>query len=112
MQLLILILKKVELVNEIIKKLAKAGVNGGTILNGTGMAKELVNMEELPIFGMLRQLMEEDDKEACKVMMFVLKDEQVLLARETIKNVVGDLTVPNTGIMFSIPINYVEGFGE
>ena len=112
MQLLVLILKKVELMEELIKKLAECGVTGGTILDGTGMAKALVNMEDLPIFGVLRQLLSDEEKEVCKVMMFVLKDEQVMVTRETIKKVIGDLKEPNTGIMFAIPITYVEGLGE
>ncbi len=112
MQLLILILKKIELMEPLLKKLAELGVKGGTILEGTGMAKELVNMEDLPIFGMLRMLLAEDIKANSKVMMFVLNEENALAARKAIKKVVGDLNVPNTGIMFSVPITYVEGLGE
>ena len=33
------------------------------------------------------------------------------MARNMIKKVV-DLSVPNTGIMFALPITYVEGLGE
>ncbi len=112
MQLLILILKKVEVMDELIKQLAEAGVPGGTILDGKGMAGALMNMEELPMFGMLRRILSDEEKESCKVMMFVLHDEHVMTARGTIKKVMGDLRVPNTGIMFSIPITYVEGLGE
>lgn len=112
MQLLVLILKKVELMEELMKQLAEAGVKGGTVLEGTGMANALVDMEDLPIFGMLRSILSNEDKEICKVMMFVLKDDQVMTTRGTIKKVIGDLTEPNTGILFSIPITYVEGLGE
>jgi len=112
LQLLILILKKVELIDEIIKQLAESGVKGGTIIEGSGMAKALINMEDLPIFGMLRHLLVDEEKEICKLMMFVLKDEQVMSTRGTIKNVIGDLNIPNTGIMFSIPLTFVEGLGE
>lgn len=45
-------------------------------------------------------------------MMFVLKDEQAVTTRAIIKEVIGDLKEPNTGIMFSVPITYVEGLGE
>ncbi len=109
---MILILKKVELMEELLKKLAASGVKGGTILDGTGMARELMNMEELPIFGMLRMLLAEDMKADCKVMLFVLKEEQLMTARSTIKKVIGDLSVPNSGIMFSVPITFAEGLGE
>ena len=112
MQLLVLILKKVEVMNDLIKSLAKAGVKGATILEGTGMAEALVNMEDLPLFGMLRRILSDEEREVSKVMMLVLKDEQVMQIRKVINEVIGDLSVPNTGIMFTIPINYVEGLGE
>jgi len=112
MQLLVLILKKVEVMNDLIKSLAKAGVKGATILEGTGMAEALVNMEDLPIFGVLRRILADEEREVSKVMMLVLKDEQVMQIRKVINEVIGDLSVPNTGIMFTIPINYVEGLGE
>ena len=112
MQLLVLILKKVEVMNDLIKSLAKAGVKGATILEGTGMAEALVNMEDLPIFGVLRRILADEEREVSKVMMLVLKDEQVMQIRKVINEEIGDLSVPNTGIMFTIPINYVEGLGE
>ncbi|HHU75117.1 MAG TPA: hypothetical protein GXZ28_11005 [Clostridiales bacterium] len=112
MQLLVLILKNIEMMEDIIKQLAEEGISGGTILDGSGMAGALLNMEDLPLFGMLRRILVDEEKVACKVMMFVLKDERVMTTRETIKKVVGDFSVPNTGIMFSIPITYVEGLGE
>jgi hypothetical protein len=95
--------------DDIIKQLAEAGVKGGTILDGTGMAKSLVNMEELPIFDMLKALLADEEKEACKVMLFVLKQDQVQDAKTAIKEVIGDLTAPNTGIMFTVPIDDIEG---
>ena len=110
LQLLVIILKKVELVDEMMKQLAEIGVHGGTILEGTGMAKSLANMEEVPMFGMLRHLIE-NGMERSKVLLFVLRDEQVIQARVSVKNVI-DFREANTGIMFSIPITYVEGLGE
>ena len=112
MQLLVLIIKNNSLVEVVIKKLAKSGVRGGTILDGTGMAQELVNMEDLPIFGMLRSLLADENKATSKVMLFVLRDEQIAEIRGIIKNLIGSLDEPNTGIMFSVPINDVEGLGE
>lgn len=112
MQVLILILKRIEMLDEIIKRLAEAGITGGTILEGTGMVSSLINMEDLPVFGMLRHILTDENKEACKVMLFVSKDEQIITTRQVIKKVIGNLNEPNTGIMFSVPITYIEGFGE
>lgn len=106
------ILKKIDLIDEIMQKLAETGVKGGTIVDGTGMAKALVNMDDIPIFGMLRHMLVDEEKLTSKLLIFVLKEEQVKVTRETIKEVIGDLSEPNTGIMFTIPIKDVEGFGD
>ncbi len=106
------ILKKIDLIDEIMKKLAETGVKGGTIIDGTGMAKALVNMDDIPIFGMLRHMLVDEEKLTSKLLIFVLKEEQVKVTRKTIKEVIGDLSEPNTGIMFTIPIKDVEGFGD
>ena len=110
--MLMVILKKIDLVDEIMQKLAETGVRGGTIVDGTGMAKALVNMDDIPMFGMLRHILVDEEKLTSKLLIFVLKEEQIKVTRETIKKVVGNLNEPNTGIMFSIPIKDVEGFGE
>lgn len=107
MQLLILILKNKELMAEVLRSLVKLGIKGGTMLEGTGMAESLEKMEDIPAFGMLRHVNTEGF-EGSQVMLLVTTDEQALRAREEIKKWV-DLNVPNSGIMFSIPITYVEG---
>lgn len=114
MQLLILILKRVDLVDSLIHELAEHGVHGGTIIDSTGMANVLSNMDDLPMFGMLRKVInrEEGTKEQCKTMLFVLKDSEVENARKIIRRVLGDLSKPNTAVMFSVPVTSVEGLGE
>lgn len=111
MQALILILKQVDLIDKILQQLAEEGIRGGTVLEGSGMAKTLCDLNDTPMFGILRHLAEEDGFEASKVMIFVLDDKRAVVARNTIKKAV-DLSVPNTGIMFALPITYVEGLGE
>ncbi len=111
MNLLVVILKHAELVNEICKELVEEGVHGGTIIDGTGMASVIETMDDLPIFGMLRSILADDDeKETVKVMFFVMDDDELKKARKTINNVVG-LDKPNTGIMFALPLSFVEGLG-
>lgn len=112
MNLLIVILKKADLVTEICKELAEEGVHGGTILDGTGMASIIEQMDDLPIFGMLKSILADDDdeNETVKTMLFVMSDEEMIEARKTIRKVVG-LDEPNTGIMFAVPVSFVEGLG-
>ncbi len=111
MELLIVILKKTEFVNEICKELAEEGVHGGTIIDGVGMASVLETMHDLPIFGMLRSILaDDDDQESVKAMFFVMDEEETKRARKIIRNTIG-LNEPNTGIMFGVPVSFVEGLG-
>lgn len=109
MRLLVVILKKTEMMNELLRELAQTGVKGATILTGMGMAEALINMEDLPLFSMLRRIMSEEDPEDSKVMLIALKDEIVSQVKQTIRSVVGSLDEPNTGVMFSVPIIEFEG---
>ena len=111
MQLLTLILKNDNKLDEILKQLANEGVRGGTILEGRGMGEQLANMEDIPMFGMLRHLLKDEETPNCKVVLFVLKDEQIVHARQTIKKLI-NLKEPNSGIMFEIPITYVSGLSD
>ncbi len=111
MHLLIFILKKVDLMEDVLKHLAEHNITGGTILDGVGMAETLVNMEDLPMFGILRKVLAGEEREICKTMLFVLPDEKVAEARKSIKKAV-DLRQPNSGILFSVPLSFVEGLGE
>lgn len=112
MKLLIVILKKEELVEEVLKGLAEHGVKGGTVLEGTGMAQMLYDMEDLPIFSVLRRALTEEDSESSHVLLFALRSEQAAEAAGIIKQVAGNLSEPNTGILFTVPIDYIEGLGE
>lgn len=111
MQLLTLILKNDQKMDRILKELAEEGIRGGTILEGRGMGEELVNMEDIPMFGLLRSVLKDEETPNSKVILFVLKDEQIVQARQTIKRII-NLKTPNSGIMFEIPITYVSGLSE
>lgn len=49
------------------------------------MVTAMMSMDSLPVFGMLRQVLGDQEKEASKVMLFVLKDEDAASARKIIK---------------------------
>lgn len=111
MQLLLIVLNRVEKLDEILEKLMQYGFTGATIINSTGMMKELAkNIENYPIFGTLRYLIDMD-REENKTIFMVLKDEQVEKAKEIIRQVIGDLSKPDSAILFTLPILSAEGIG-
>lgn len=109
MQLLILILKNVEIIEKLLKKLAENNISGCTILDGHGMGEALADMDDMPMFSTLRAMMATNHKQPSKVLLMAVKDEQIVKTTSVIKSVVGDLSKPNTGIMLSIPVYYCEG---
>ena len=111
MQLLTVILKDATKVNSIVRELAEEGVSGGTIIDGKGMGEAIADMSDLPMFGMLRSLLSDEEETNCKIILFVMKDEQIVEARKTIKKIV-NLKEPNSGIMFEIPLTYVSGLSD
>lgn len=111
MQVVFLVLNKVECLEELLVDLADAGVKGGTIIESTGMAKVLGDSEDLHVFGRLRMLFD-PARVASKTLFFVLEDEQVETVRAVINGVLGGLDQPNTGILFGMPVSFVEGMGH
>ncbi len=112
MNLLVVILKKAEMINDICHELAEAGIPGGTIIDGHGMASVLETMTDLPIFGMLKSILsDDDDDEVVKTLWLVMNDSELERAKEAIHSVAA-LDEPNTGIMFCLPVTFVEGLGK
>lgn len=110
MQLLFLVIKRIELVDEIMKSLANAGIRGGTAIDSVGMAKSISNMDNLPMINVLREILHgEDTSQNGKTIFVAVKDEQVEDAKNAIKSVTGDLSQPNAGVLFGVPITFAEG---
>jgi len=113
MQLLIHITNHESTVNPIMAKLMEAGVQGGTIVDCEGMLEALNedSVDAPAIFGGLRKFVN-PDRQANKMIMLVLKDEDVSTAVNCIHEVTGSLKEPNTGILFTVPITRWEGVSK
>lgn len=112
MQLLVLVLNKIELLEELLSQLSQGGIHGATILQSTGMATTLAHSEEdVPMFRTLSKILNPDREESRTVLM-VLKKDQVDTAKKIINDVTGGISKPNTGILFALPIDFVEGMVE
>ena len=112
LKLLIFILNKTEKLDKLLKELANEHLTGATVFNSSGMASKLINSNDESlsnIFGSLRQLLKETKKEN-KTLMMVTKDQNVAKIEAVIERVVGNIDEPNTGILFTIPVDYLRGF--
>lgn len=111
MKLLLLVLNRVEKLEDLLEGLLENGISGATILNSTGMIKEMASyVEEQPIFGSPWNMIDSDHKES-KTIFMVLNDEQAEKARRVIHQVIGDFTKPDTAVLFTLPVLSTEGNG-
>lgn len=110
MKLLVFILNDEELLEDLLHSFLKSGIKGATILDSTGMAGALTasGKDDIPIFGSLRVLLNQGNP-SNKTIFIALDDEEVETCKGCIRDVVGSLEEPNTGILFTLPIDYLEG---
>jgi hypothetical protein len=106
MKLLILILNQVEKLEEVLEGFLEIGVTGATLIDSVGMGHIL--SEEVPIFAGLR-FMFAGAKPHNKTIISVIKDEKEAEAMHLLRNILGDINEPGTGIAFTLSLDRVEG---
>ncbi len=111
MKLMIFVLNKIDVLDYLLEDLSKAGIKGATIINSTGMGMTLSRLENSFLGGSLRALFDAN-RDDNRTLLAVIHDDQLDVARQVIKDVVGDLSKPNTGILFTVPIDFVEGLRD
>ena len=109
MKLLFLVLNKIECLEGILTKLASEGLTGATILDSQGLAQNLYNSKGLSFMASLRMFMGPDNNEN-KTVFMVLEDEKVAAVSKIVNEVTGGLDGHNTGILFTVDVDYIEGF--
>ncbi len=113
MQLLVHITNHEECVKPIMQTFAKQGIRGASVVDCEGMLRSLNadSVDAPSIFGGLRKFVN-PDQETNKLIMVVLPDERVSDAISVIHEISGDLKLPNTGILFTLPITRWEGVSK
>ena len=113
MQLLVHITNHEECVTPIMEKMMETGIHGASIVDCEGMLAS-INQDSVnapSIFGGLRRFVN-PERPQNKMILVVLKDEEVKGAIDIIHEVSGDLKLPNTGILFTVPVTRWEGVCE
>lgn len=108
MKLMVLILNKTEALEYLLEGLSAAGIGGATIIPSSGMAMTLSKMNSSFLSSSIRSMFSGDEDDN-KTIISVIDNDQLDIARRVVYNTVGDLSQPNTGIMFTVPLDFVEG---
>lgn len=110
MKLVTIILNKTECLDEILEEFGNNHLSGATIIESKGMVQELTehDHEDMSFLISLRSLLEPSHKEN-KTIIMVAKDEDVKVISRIVNNITSGLSKPDTGILFTIPIDHLEG---
>ncbi|MCD6574518.1 hypothetical protein J7K97_02430 [Candidatus Aerophobetes bacterium] len=107
MKLLVFVLNKEELLEDVLEAFIEAGITGATILDSEGMGRFLTY--EIPLFADFREFMK-GNKPYNKTIFSVVEDEKkIKIVEKLIEKICGNLSEPGTGILFTIPVDYAKG---
>ena len=111
MKLLILVLNKTECLDDILAAFGENKLHGATILDSKGMAHELNvdHFNELSFMLSLRMVLNPERKDS-KTVFMVIKEDEVALVSDIVNRITGGLESPDTGILFTVPVDHLEGF--
>ena len=111
MKLLFFVLNKTEKLDEVLTEFANRNISGATVIDSMGMARLLSHKhdeDEIPFLGSLRVFLN-PERVSNKVIFTVIEDKQLNEVVDAIESVVGDITCEDTGVVFSVPIDFTKG---
>lgn len=110
MKLVVFILNKEDLLEDVLAAFVETGISGATILDSEGMGKHLT--DEVPLFADFKSFMK-GNKPYNKTIVSVVRNENAIPRLEKLlDSIVGGLASPGTGIFFTIPIDYASGLAK
>ena len=112
MLLQVFILGQIDLLPKLLSGFMSVGIKGTTVVDCQGALQVIGQSGALddapPFFGALRKFLNPSQTEG-KMLLTVLPEEKLSASRGVIRDVVGDISKPGTGIFFTVPITNVEG---
>ncbi len=112
MKLMVIILNKIDALDYLLEGLSAAGIGGATIIESSGLAMTLSKLDSSFVSASIRALFSGDNDEDNRTILSVIRNDQLEIARKVVYNTVGDLSLPNTGILFTVPIDFAEGINK
>ena len=108
MKLLMIVLNKTECLERLLTSFEANQIPGATIIDSKGMAQELEQFDDTSFMFSLRMLINPAHREN-KTIFMVIPDELVAKVSSIVNEVTGGLDQPDTGILFTVPIDFIEG---
>lgn len=107
MELVIIVLNKTDLLNELLTEFMENDLSGATVLDSSGMGHLISN--QFPMFSMFAELESEREDNSKTILKVVKSVEERKRTEDLVEKVIGDFNDPDTAVMVSIPVNSVKG---
>ena len=113
MYLLVNVLEQPEHLVSILEGFANMGIKGSTVMNSTGMGRVLMTAGKAgPAMEEISRIIANGES-SNKTIFTVVKEKDMLdKAIDIVKSFCGDLCEPGKGVLFAIPLAYVDGLPE
>jgi nitrogen regulatory protein P-II 1 len=110
-QVLFVVLNDTALLDDLFSSFLRAGITGATCIESMGMGRALseIDSSSIPIFAALRHHLNES-RPYNRTVFALLPDEKVDEAIAAVESVVGDLSLPGSGLLFTVPVGKIAGF--
>ena len=111
MHALFIVINEVDYIDDILTRFLEIGVRGATILDSQGMGSAIANgnNSDIPLFGSLKRYLD-SSRPYNKTIFTIIKGEDLVEeAVSSVKDIVGDISKPGVGLMFTVPIGKVYG---
>jgi nitrogen regulatory protein PII len=106
-KLVVIILNRVEYLEDLLTAFLEIGVGGATVLNSVGMGQ--IISKNIPIFAGLSDAFP-GSSPSNRTILAVVQDRQVERIARMVEEVSGSLDEPGSGLMFSLDIDQAFGF--
>lgn len=112
--LLVVILRQVGYLERILDALMEAGVSGVTVLSSRGISADTYrrHVEQFSIATLMDHLLVSDKAES-KILLVLARYKKVLTkARKRIEEIVGDIDDPKNAVVFTVPVQDIQGIPD
>ncbi len=109
MELFFLILNKEEYLEEIMEMFLELDIRGATVIDSVGMGRILAY--EVPIFAGMRDLLP-GSRPFNKTILTIVPKEKIDNIIAAIEQIIGNLSKPGTGIVFTVPVSNLKGISK
>lgn len=107
MELVIIVLNKTDLLDELLTEFMNNDLSGATVLDSSGMGHLISN--QFPMFSMFAELDDEKENNSKTILKVVRSIEERERTEELVEKIIGDFKDPDAAIMISLPVSSAKG---